>query len=64
MSTITDRFSGVSTNGGFKAPVRVKTTAAISLSGYQTIDGEAIAAADSNLRVLVADQADASENGI
>lgn len=64
MSTITDRFSGVSTNRGFKAPVRVKTTAAITLSGYQTIDGETLAAADTNLRVLVADQADATENGI
>lgn len=44
-----------------KAPVVVATTAAITLSGEQTIDGVAVVADD---RVLVKDQADGIENGI
>jgi hypothetical protein len=44
-----------------KAPVRVATTANITLSGEQTVDGVAIVADD---RVLVKDQNTASENGI
>lgn len=42
-------------------PCRVATTAAITLSGLQTIDGELLVAGD---RVLVKDQADARINGI
>ena len=45
----------------FKDGVRVATTASITLSGLQTIDGVAVAAGD---RVLVKDQATASQNGI
>ena len=45
----------------FKASVKASTTANITLSGAQTIDGISIVAAD---RVLVADQTTASENGV
>jgi phage-related tail fiber protein len=45
----------------FKASVRVATTAPITLSGTQTIDGVSVIAGD---RVLVKDQGTASENGI
>lgn len=44
-----------------KRTVRVATTGAIALSGVQTIDGVALAAGN---RVLVKDQAAASQNGI
>ena len=44
-----------------KAAVRAATTGDITLSGLQTIDGIALAAGD---RVLVKDQADATQNGI
>lgn len=46
---------------GEREPVRVATTANITLSGLQTIDGVTVAVAD---RVLVKNQTDASENGI
>lgn len=55
----------VSTAGGvpnaIHAPVRVATTADITLSGTQTIDGVSVAAGN---RVLVKNQATASQNGI
>lgn len=69
-SSITDRSSGVGTPGSpngenatisVKVPVRVATTANITLSGAQTIDGVLVVAND---RVLVKDQDTASENGI
>lgn len=60
-STVTDRIDGVSTSTAIKAPVRVATTAAITLSGEQTIDGVACVTGD---RVLVKNQATASANGI
>lgn len=60
-STTTDILDGVSTTLAVKAPVRVATTANITLSGEQTIDGVAVVAGD---RVLVKDQTDATENGI
>lgn len=44
-----------------KTPCRVATTANITLSGLQTIDGVTLVADD---RVLVKDQADTTENGI
>jgi len=44
----------------FKTPVRLATTANITLSGEQTIDGEIT----SDDRVLVKNQSDATENGI
>lgn len=45
----------------YKRSVKVATTAAITLSGTQTIDGVAVVAGD---RVLVKDQATAATNGI
>lgn len=45
----------------YKDPVRVATTANITLSGTQTIDGVAVVAGD---RVLVKNQTTASQNGI
>lgn len=60
-SASTDRIDGISTSVAVKAPVRVATTAALTLSGLQTVNGVALAADD---RVLVKDQADATENGI
>jgi hypothetical protein len=46
---------------GFKEPVLVATTANITLSGLQTIDGATMSAGN---RVLVKNQTDATENGI
>lgn len=51
--------SGIVTS--WKAPVKAATTANITLSGAQTIDGISIIAGD---RVLVKDQTTGSENGI
>lgn len=56
-----DRIDGVNSGVSIKAPVKAATTANITLSGLQTIDGVALAADD---RVLVMDQTTASENGI
>jgi hypothetical protein len=52
---------GVATGLDLKSSVKVATTANITLSGTQTIDGVAVVAAD---RVLVKNQSTASENGI
>ena len=69
-STITDRASGLGSsatpNGenatiSVKVPVRVATTANITLSGLQTIDGVTLVAND---RVLVKNQTDQTQNGI
>jgi hypothetical protein len=60
-STITDRLSGSSSSVAVKAPVRVATTAAITLSGLLTIDGEVLEEGD---RVLVKDQSSAISNGV
>lgn len=56
-----DRTDGLSSATAIKGPVRAATTANISLTGLQTIDGVVLAAED---RVLVKDQTTASENGI
>lgn len=60
-TTFTDRLDGLTTSEAVKAPVRVGTTANITLSGTQTIDGVAVVAND---RVLVKNQSTASQNGI
>jgi phage-related tail fiber protein len=60
-STATDRLSGLTTSVAMKAPCHVATTAAITLSGLQTVDGVALAAGN---RVLVKDQVDTTQNGI
>lgn len=63
MSSI-DRINGLVGSIAVKAPVRIATTTAITLSGLQTIDGVTLAEGDSNLRVLVRAQTDSTENGI
>ena len=55
------RTTGLVGYSGMKVPVRAATTAAITLSGEQTIDGIACVTGD---RVLVKDQASAIANGI
>ncbi|TIL43410.1 hypothetical protein [Mesorhizobium sp.] len=52
---------GLSSSTAIKGPCCVATTANITLSGEQTVDGVAVATSD---RVLVKDQTSASENGI
>lgn len=60
MSSV-DRINGLTGDLAIKTPVRVATTANISLAALQTIDGVSLAAGD---RVLVKDQTDAVDNGI
>ena len=58
----TKQYVDLYVNGiSFKAPVRVATTANITLTGTQTIDGVSVIAGD---RVLVKNQTTASANGI
>lgn len=52
---------GVAQGLDIKGSVRVATTANITLSGLQTVDGVSLASGD---RVLVKNQTDASQNGI
>jgi hypothetical protein len=59
--TQTDRINGVLTSLAIKAPVKAATTANITRSGEQTIDGVALVTGN---RVLVKNQTDAEENGI
>lgn len=56
-----DRLDGVNEGIAKKAPVRVGTTANITLSGLQAIDGVTVVEND---RVLVKNQDTATENGI
>ena len=59
-SPTTDRRQGLSGAVAFKAPVACATTANITLSGEQTIDGVVTSAS----RVLVKNQTNAVQNGI
>ncbi|MDW9356246.1 hypothetical protein GOA97_19430 [Sinorhizobium meliloti] len=56
-----DRTDGLQSAAAIKGPCRAATTANISLSGLQTVDGVSLVTAD---RVLVKDQTSGSENGI
>lgn len=56
-----DRLTGLVGNTGCKVPVRAATTAAIVLSGEQTVDGVVLVTGD---RVLVKNQASGVDNGI
>jgi hypothetical protein len=58
------RLEGARTALGVKAPCYVATTANITLSGFQTIDGVAFTEDTENKRVLVKNQTDTTENGI
>lgn len=57
----TDRTTGLVGNSGCKVPVRAASTAALTLSGEQTVDGIALVTDD---RVLVKNQASGVDNGI
>ena len=57
----TDRISGLEVSQALKAPVKAATTANITLSAAQTIDGVSCVAGD---RVLVKDQTTGTEDGI
>ena len=61
MTTATDRRIGTDSARGIKAPCLVATTANITLSGLQTIDGVLLVLGN---RVLVRSQTDAKQNGI
>lgn len=60
-STAINRIDGLTTSVAVKAPCKVATVAAITLSGEQTVNSVACVAGD---RVLVKDQADPVDNGI
>lgn len=60
-STTIDRINGINSGVAIKAPCRVATTASITLSGEQTIDGVAVVAGD---RVLVKNQSTNTQNGV
>ena len=56
-----DRSTGAVSSVAVKSPVKCVTSAAITLSGEQTVNGTAVVTDD---RVLVKDQADSEDNGI
>lgn len=60
-SIATDREQGLVSGVGMKGPCYLATTDNITLAGVQTIDG---VSATAGKRVLVKDQADATQNGI
>lgn len=60
-ATYSDHVTGLTTSVAVKAPVRAVTTAAITLSGLQTVGSIALASGD---RVLVKNQTDTTQNGI
>jgi hypothetical protein len=60
-STQTDVLAGISTSVAVKAPCRAVASSAITLAGLQTVGSVVLVADD---RVLVAAQADSTENGI
>ena len=60
-TTATDRATGAVTGTGFKAPLKAASTANLTLSGEQTIDGVACVTGD---RVLVKNQTSNVNNGI
>ncbi len=66
MSTAADRRQGLNSSLAFKAPCRLATTANITLSGYQTIDGVLPVSTDTHpmRRILVKDQTASADNGI
>lgn len=59
--TSVDRIQGLSGQQAIKTPCRLATTANITLSGEQTIDGVAAVEGD---RVLVKDQTTTTQNGV
>jgi hypothetical protein len=63
-----NRLQGATATTVGKMPVRAATTENITLSGYQTIDGQTFGSSDEsayhNMRVLVWKQSDPKQNGI
>ena len=63
-----DRVGGFSSATAFKGPARAATSVNVTLSGFQTIDGEAFTGTEEgngeSMRVLVRAQNDAKENGV
>ena len=66
MPNVVDRLGGASSSLAFKAPCRLATTANITLSGFQTIDGVLPTSTEhvDLRRILVKNQTNAEENGI
>jgi hypothetical protein len=66
MANVVDRLGGASSSLAFKAPCRLGTTAAITLSGYQTVDGVLPTSSEhvDLRRILVKHQSDPADNGI
>jgi uncharacterized cupin superfamily protein len=62
--SIIDRRYSVAEGQAIKSPCKVATTANITLSGAQTIDGVAVTGTSPPTRVLVKDQTDQTLNGI
>src|SRR5690349_10956303 len=60
-SSQNDRLAGLVAGAAFKSPCKVGTTANITLSGLQTIDGYTTVAGD---RVLAMNQTSSVDNGI
>ena len=60
-STTISRIDGLTTSVAVKAPCKAVTSAAITLSGEQTVNSTAVVSGD---RVLVKDQVDTKTNGI
>lgn len=63
-NALVDRLAGLNQGVALKAPVRAVATTNLTLSGFQTVDGEVIIAADDNRRVLCTAQTAGSDNGI
>lgn len=61
MTTTTDRLNGLTTSVAVKPPVKAVSSANMTLSGEQTINGVACVAGD---RVLAKDQTATTDNGI
>lgn len=63
-----NRLQGARATLSAKEPVRAATTAQITLNGFQTVDGVTYGASDNaagfNMRILVKDQTDSTQNGI
>lgn len=66
MPNVVDRLGGASSSLAFKAPCRLGTTANITLSGFQSIDGTLPTSSEhvDLRRILVKSQTTASQNGI
>lgn len=60
----TQRLRGVHSGLGGKAPAHLMSRTNLTLYGFQAVDGITLATTDPNLRIVVAGQTDATENGV